>query len=101
MWGQSSSRVPSLTSGNPTLSARLQPLDRHFIKVHAEKKYSCSKCGKKFGAEWLAKHHEATCGTSWLCSCGATYQNREALLTHARRHSHGLPFELKRGDAQK
>ncbi|KAG0416930.1 hypothetical protein HPB47_006028, partial [Ixodes persulcatus] len=70
----------------------------HYIKVHAEKKYSCSKCGKKFGAEWLSKHHESTCGTSWHCQCGATYQNREALLTHARRHKHTLPFELKRGD---
>lgn len=87
--------------GQPKVFTSQKLLTQHFIKVHAEKKYSCSKCGKKFGAEWLAKHHEATCGTSWLCSCGATYQNREALLTHARRHSHGLPFELKRGDAQK
>lgn len=87
--------------GQPKVFTSQKLLTQHFIKVHAEKKYACSKCGKKFGAEWLAKHHEATCGTSWLCSCSATYQNREALLTHARRHSHTLPFELKRGDAQR
>lgn len=87
--------------GQPKLFTSQKLLTQHFIKVHAEKKYSCSKCGKRFGAEWLSKHHEATCGMSWRCSCGASYQNREALLTHARRRSHTLPFELKRGDAFK
>lgn len=84
--------------GHPKPFSSRKLLTQHYIKVHAEKKYSCSKCGKKFGAEWLSKHHESTCGTSWHCQCGATYQNREALLTHARRHKHTLPFELKRGD---
>lgn len=87
--------------GQAKLFSSQKLLNQHFFKVHAEKKYSCSKCGKKFGADWLSKHHEATCGTSWLCSCGASYQNREALLTHARRRSHALPFERKRGDACK
>lgn len=84
--------------GHPKPFSSRKLLTQHYIKVHAEKKYACSKCGKKFGAEWLSKHHESTCGTSWHCQCGATYQNREALLTHARRHMHALPFELKRGD---
>lgn len=87
--------------GQAKLFSSQKLLNQHFFKVHAEKKYSCSKCGKKFGADWLSKHHETTCGTSWLCSCGASYQNREALLTHARRRSHTLPFERKRGDACK
>lgn len=91
----------SSKDGQAKLFSSQKLLNQHFFKVHAEKKYSCSKCGKKFGADWLSKHHEATCGTSWLCSCGASYQNREALLTHARRRSHALPFERKRGDACK
>uniref|UniRef100_A0A023G541 C2H2-type domain-containing protein n=1 Tax=Amblyomma triste TaxID=251400 RepID=A0A023G541_AMBTT len=94
-------RVAVRRDGQPKLFTSQKLLTQHFIKVHAEKKYSCSKCSKRFGAEWLSKHHEATCGTSWCCSCGASYQNREALLTHARRRSHTLPFELKRGDACK
>ncbi|CAN7991863.1 unnamed protein product [Ixodes hexagonus] len=87
--------------GHPKPFSSRKLLTQHYIKVHAEKKYACSKCGKKFGVEWLTKHHESTCGTSWHCQCGATYRNREALLTHARRQMHALPFELKRGDVCK
>lgn len=87
--------------GQPRPFSSQKLLTQHFIKVHAEKKYPCSKCGKKFGAEWLSKHHESTCGTLWHCSCKAIYQNREALLTHARRQMHTLPFKLKRGDTCK
>lgn len=95
--------VPSCLSGDglPKPFASKKLLTQHYIKVHAEKKFACCKCEKKFGAEWLQKHHESTCGMSWTCSCGTTYQNREALLTHARRHQHTLPFKLKRGDTSK
>lgn len=92
--------APSCLSrdGLPKPFSTRKLLMQHHIKVHAEKKFPCQKCGKGFGAEWLLKHHESTCGMSWACSCGATYCNREALLTHARRHQHTLPFKLKRGD---
>ncbi|XP_064466599.1 uncharacterized protein LOC135377829 [Ornithodoros turicata] len=92
--------VPSCLSrdGLPKPFSTRKLLMQHHIKVHAEKKFPCQKCGKGFGAGWLLKHHESTCGMSWACSCGITYYNREALLTHARRHRHTLPFKLKRGD---
>lgn len=66
-------------------------LKQHIAKVHAEKKYSCTKCKKSFGSDWFRKHHEKTCGLEWKCPCGLKYASRETLLTHARRNQHKLP----------
>ncbi|XP_023231707.1 uncharacterized protein LOC111631639 [Centruroides sculpturatus] len=66
-------------------------LKQHFTKVHAEKKYLCSKCQKGFGADWMRKRHEATCGTDWCCSCGNQYASWESLITHTRRTQHVMP----------
>ncbi|GFR33801.1 uncharacterized protein TNCT_571591 [Trichonephila clavata] len=66
-------------------------LNQHIAKVHAEKKYPCTKCEKSFGSDWFRKHHEKTCGLEWKCPCGLKYASRETLLTHARRNQHKLP----------
>ncbi|GFU11521.1 uncharacterized protein NPIL_478471 [Nephila pilipes] len=69
-------------------------LNQHITKVHAEKKYSCTKCKKCFGSDWFRKHHEKTCGLEWKCPCGLKYASRETLLTHARRNQHKLPDHI-------
>ncbi|KAG8201535.1 hypothetical protein JTE90_011210 [Oedothorax gibbosus] len=71
-------------------------LNQHIAKVHAEKKFSCSKCSKSFGLDWWRKHHEKTCGMEWKCHCGAKYSSRESFLTHARRTQHKLPESVEK-----
>lgn len=70
-------------------------LKQHYTKVHAEKKYLCSKCHKGFGADWMRKHHESTCGTDWCCSCGNQYASWESLITHTRRTQHVMPPQFR------
>ncbi|XP_055933564.1 uncharacterized protein LOC129963302 isoform X2 [Argiope bruennichi] len=76
-------------------------LNQHIAKVHAEKKYSCSKCTKCFGLDSLRKLHEKTCGIEWKCTCGVKYSSRESLLTHARRTQHKLPDHIINPDKMK
>lgn len=76
-------------------------LNQHIAKVHADKKYLCSKCNKGFGLEWWKKHHEKTCGVEWKCECGRKYSSRETLLTHARRQQHVLPNHILHIDKKK
>ncbi|XP_063441472.1 ATM interactor-like [Mytilus trossulus] len=67
-------------------------LKQHFLKVHAEKKFKCSKCGYGFGMEKDKKRHESHCGMTFTCtSCQCTYVSVEALRTHCNRTQHQIP----------
>ncbi|VDI49801.1 Hypothetical predicted protein [Mytilus galloprovincialis] len=67
-------------------------LKQHFLKVHAEKKFKCSKCGYGFGMEKDKKRHESHCGMKFTCtSCQCTYVSVEALRTHCNRTQHQIP----------
>ena len=64
------------------------------MKVHAEKKFKCSKCGFGFGMEKDKRRHEEHCGKKFTCtSCQCTYVSVEALLTHCYRTQHPVPDE--------
>ncbi|CAG2190521.1 unnamed protein product [Mytilus edulis] len=67
-------------------------LKQHFLKVHAEKKFKCSKCDYGFGMEKDRKRHESHCGMKFTCtSCQCTYVSVEALRTHCNRTQHPIP----------
>ncbi|XP_013396813.1 ATM interactor-like [Lingula anatina] len=71
-------------------------LKQHFMKVHAEKKYQCSKCSRNFGLDRDRKWHEESCGVTYTCkSCDHWYFTREALATHCSRANHPYPQEYK------
>ncbi|XP_052060638.1 ATM interactor-like [Mytilus californianus] len=67
-------------------------LKQHFLKVHAEKKFKCSKCDYGFGMEKDKRRHESHCGMKFTCtSCQCTYVSVEALRTHCNRTQHPIP----------
>ena len=51
----------------------------------------CGKCSKKFGLRDVCKRHEADCGLTFSCTCGETFSNRAAFLSHAKRSNHQVP----------
>ncbi|XP_053305448.1 ATM interactor [Spea bombifrons] len=66
---------------------------QHFMKMHAEKKHKCDKCGNSYGTEWDLKRHEGYCGKIFRCTCGCPYASRTALLSHTHRMGHEIPIE--------
>ncbi|KAK3603884.1 hypothetical protein CHS0354_042891 [Potamilus streckersoni] len=71
-------------------------LKQHYLKVHAEKRFACDKCGLKFGMERDRLRHQSHCGVLFHCgTCGCSYTTREALLTHCKRNNHQLCEEDK------
>ncbi|XP_055903035.1 ATM interactor [Eupeodes corollae] len=84
--------------GNEKSFKCLKFLKQHFHKVHAEKKFSCTKCNKAFGTQSIRDSHERNCGREYICTeCGWKYDSSEALLTHAKRRGH----QVKRKSAEK
>ncbi|XP_055855492.1 ATM interactor [Episyrphus balteatus] len=74
----------------------LKFLKQHFQKVHAEKKFACSKCGKAFGTQSMKESHEKNCGKEYICAeCGWKYDTSEALLTHVKRKGHHAKRKLE------
>ncbi|KAK6644487.1 hypothetical protein RUM43_000754 [Polyplax serrata] len=74
---------------------KLKYLKQHFLKVHALKKYICTKCDKKFSTEAFKVSHMKNCGKLFICTCGSTYTSSEAILTHCRRKGDGHLFVAK------
>ncbi|XP_063294355.1 ATM interactor [Pelobates fuscus] len=66
---------------------------QHFMKMHAEKKHKCEKCGSCYGTEWDLKRHIGYCGKTFQCTCGCPYASRTALLSHTLRMGHEIPVE--------
>ncbi|KAM6176515.1 ATM interactor [Erethizon dorsatum] len=66
---------------------------QHFMKMHAEKKHKCTKCGNSYGTEWDLKRHAEDCGKTFQCTCGCPYASRTALQSHIYRTGHEIPAE--------
>ncbi|KAJ8252694.1 hypothetical protein COCON_G00220060 [Conger conger] len=66
---------------------------QHFMKMHAEKKHRCEKCGSCYSTEWDLKRHTEDCGKTYCCTCGCPYASRAALLSHIYRTGHEVPTE--------
>ncbi|KAM9302379.1 ATM interactor [Gastrophryne carolinensis] len=63
------------------------------MKMHAEKKHKCEKCGNSYGTEWDLNRHVGYCGKTFRCTCGCPYASRTALLSHTHRMGHEIPLE--------
>ncbi|XP_072742682.1 uncharacterized protein Asciz [Anoplolepis gracilipes] len=75
--------------------SRMKYLKQHYLKVHAEKNYTCDRCGKSFSTESTKEGHTRVCGIEFKCSCSKIYTTYEALLTHAKRASHTITEKYK------
>lgn len=75
---------------------------QHYVKVHAERKFPCSKCGTLYVTEKDLKRHLQRCGILYRCgTCPIQYTTKEALLTHCKRQSHTYPQEYTRQTMKK
>ncbi|CAL1532302.1 unnamed protein product, partial [Lymnaea stagnalis] len=64
----------------------------HYMKIHSEKKFLCSKCEKHFGLERDCQRHEKECGETFNClDCGKMYTNKAALIRHCDYNRHKKP----------
>ncbi|KAG7197384.1 hypothetical protein KM043_018490 [Ampulex compressa] len=70
-------------------------LKQHYLKVHAKKTHSCTRCDKSFSTEAAKEGHMRVCGIEFTCSCSKTYTTYEALLTHAKRLLHTVNDKYK------
>ena len=72
------------------------------MKIHAEKKYFCTKCRKGFSEQRFMRQHEEQCGNLYTCgTCPVYYTTREALQTHCKRKEHTYPEEYRKKDLEK
>lgn len=74
-----------ITSERQWFFASMFQLKKHYQSIHAEKKYKCQKCEKKFGCRYNFAIHEDRCQRLFYCSCGAYYTTQQAVQTHAFR----------------
>ncbi|XP_046814959.1 protein indeterminate-domain 13 [Vespa crabro] len=70
-------------------------LKQHYLKVHAEKTFACTRCAKSFSTEAAKEGHMRICGIEFSCYCSKTYSTYEALLTHAKRSLHTIDNKYK------
>ncbi|KAG9475120.1 hypothetical protein GDO78_003531 [Eleutherodactylus coqui] len=63
------------------------------MKMHAEKKHKCDKCGNSYGTDRDLKRHIGYCGKTFKCTCGCPYTSRTGLLSHIHRMGHEIPVE--------
>ncbi|KAK2588240.1 hypothetical protein KPH14_004270 [Odynerus spinipes] len=70
-------------------------LKQHYLKVHAEKTFACTRCAKSFSTEAAKEGHTRVCGIEFTCYCSKTYSTYEALLTHAKRSLHAIDDKYK------
>ncbi|XP_008210594.1 protein indeterminate-domain 16 isoform X2 [Nasonia vitripennis] len=78
-------------------------LKQHFLKVHAEKKFTCTRCTKSFSTNAAREAHVRICGTNFTCECLKIFNSYEALLTHAKRNSHKIDqkYRSNKGSSKK
>ena len=66
---------------------------QHYMHVHAEKKFQCSRCNHGFGQLRNKERHEKTCEVKFVCrQCGNVYNSKEALQAHCTRQGHTSGF---------
>lgn len=69
----------------------MKHLKQHFLKVHAQKNFSCTQCDKSFSTQAARNSHVEYCGITFkCCDCEASYPSYESLITHARRKKHTI-----------
>ncbi|KAM4722428.1 ATM interactor [Rhinophrynus dorsalis] len=71
------------------------------MKMHAEKKHKCDKCGSSYSTERDLKRHLGYCGKTFQCTCGCPYASRTALLSHIHRTGHEIPVEHREPPVKK
>ncbi|EDO46394.1 predicted protein [Nematostella vectensis] len=78
---------------------------QHYMTIHADKKFTCTKCSRSFGMKDACERHEAKCGQIFHCTCTCPFSTREAMLMHAQRNQHDLPendpLRVKRENARR
>lgn len=66
-------------------------LKQHYLRVHAPKKFKCSKCPRSFGTLLLFNRHTKDSHCSVVCSqCGKMYTNTYSLRHHEQSHKFRL-----------
>jgi len=66
-------------------------LKQHYVKVHANKEFSCIKCNQKFATQPYLDSHLISCGKEFICQkCDSKFQSLESIQTHCRRKNHPL-----------
>ena len=61
-------------------------LKQHYVKVHANKEFSCIKCNQKFATQPYLDSHLISCGKEFICQkCDSKFQSLESIQTHCRR----------------
>lgn len=74
-----------------------QMLLQHYLKVHAERRFTCNRCDAAFIRECDLKQHQQRCGVLYRCgTCTVSYTTKEALHTHCKRQHHIYPEEYTR-----
>ncbi|XP_048576819.1 ATM interactor isoform X2 [Nematostella vectensis] len=85
-------------------SMNTSKMQRHYMTIHADKKFTCTKCSRSFGMKDACERHEAKCGQIFHCTCTCPFSTREAMLMHAQRNQHDLPendpLRVKRENAR-
>ena len=69
---------------------------QHFLRVHAEKAFTCKSCRKSFSIENDLRYHQAECGRTYQCSeCVSCLDTWKAYSAHCTRFKHPLQVSLK------
>eukprot|EP00057_Strongylocentrotus_purpuratus_P034092 XP_793886.2 PREDICTED: mucin-5AC [Strongylocentrotus purpuratus] len=76
--------------------SRLSLLKQHYYLVHAEKRYPCKKCDKRFSTHSQHTSHQRDCGKEFFCTCGEKHNSVTSLYMHAKRKQHDLPDEYNK-----
>lgn len=71
-------------------------LKQHYMKLHADKKHKCAKCGQGFGLERDCRRHQLTCGLIFRCkTCDCPFSSIEATINHCNIKQHEIPEECR------
>ena len=66
-------------------------LKQHYVKIHANKEFCCTKCNNKFATQTYLDIHVKNCGAEFICQdCGSKFSSLESIQTHCRRKGHKL-----------
>lgn len=75
--------------GNEHYLPTFHSLKNHFIRMHGNKTYSCTKCNRSFAIKSEMQRHAENCGVIYKCTtCGCPYATKNSLLKHLRKKNH-------------
>ncbi|GKV32106.1 hypothetical protein SLEP1_g40735 [Rubroshorea leprosula] len=59
-------------------------IKEHFCRKHAEEKWKCEKCSKRYAVQSEWKVHSKTCGTTkkHRCDCGTVFSGADRFVSH-------------------